>query len=106
MEGRPMSLLECSEAQTLLDETVVQPQALRSCQRHLTSFLSRYLPLFYRTEQEQNAVCVIEGLLSSLERKTCEPIARQHGRQRKPIQFFVGAGKWNDEAVMREMCAH
>ena len=101
-----MSLLESAEAQALLDETLVHPQTLRSCQQRLTAFLARYLPLFYRVEQAQNAVCVIEGLLSNLERKTCEPIARQHGVQRKPIQFFVGSGKWNDEAVMREMRAH
>jgi hypothetical protein len=43
---------------------------------------------------------VIEGLLSGLERKTAEPIARPHGVPRKPTQFFVGAGKWDDEGVM------
>lgn len=101
-----MSLLESAEARLLLDEAVVHPQTLRSCTQRLTNFLSRYLPLFYRVEQERNAVRVIEGLLSSLERKTCEPIARQHGRHRKPIQFFVGSGIWDDEAVMREMRAH
>ena len=46
---------------------------------------------------------MVEGLLSGLERKTCEPIAREHGVERKPIQFFVGAGKWDDEKVMAEV---
>src|SRR5208337_2892821 len=61
---------------------------------------------FYRLEQRANAALVIRGLVSGLERKTCEPIARAAGVQRKPIQFFVGNGKWDDEAVMRELRAH
>jgi SRSO17 transposase len=72
----------------------------------LTSFLQRYLPRFYRVEQRATATLVIRGHLSGLERKTCEPIAIEAGLPRKPIQFFVGAGKWNDEAVMGELREH
>jgi SRSO17 transposase len=72
----------------------------------LTEFLQRYLPKFYRVEQRRNATTVIRGLLSGLERKTCEPIAIEAGLPRKPIQFFVGAGKWDDEAVMAELRGH
>ena len=32
--------------------------------------------------------------------------AIQAGLPRKPIQFFVGAGKWDDEAVMAELRRH
>ena len=39
-------------------------------------------------------------------RKTCEPIAREHGVPRKPIQFFVGCGKWDDQKVMGELVGH
>src|SRR4029077_8309233 len=39
-------------------------------------------------------------------RKTSEPIASQAGRPRKPVQHFVGAGKWDDEAVMAELRRH
>jgi hypothetical protein len=101
-----MSLLEHSEAQTLLDDATVSADAVRDCTDRLTGFLRRYLPRFYRTEQRQNATLVIRGLLSGLERKTCEPIAIEAGLARKPIQFFVGAGKWDDEAVMLELRAH
>jgi SRSO17 transposase len=45
-------------------------------------------------------------LVSGLERKTCEPIAVEAGVHRKPIQSFVGAGKWDDEAVMAELRWH
>lgn len=98
-----MSLLDTPEAQALLEEAVLEPEAVRGCAGRLTRFLQRYLPLFYRKEQRANAIVVMRGLLSDLERKTCEPVAYREGRTRKPIQFFVGAGKWDDEAVMEEV---
>jgi SRSO17 transposase len=101
-----MSLLDQPEAQALLNDAILTPQAVVGCADRLTGFLQRYLPHFYRSEQRHNATLVIRGLLSGLERKTCEPIAIEAGLPRKPIQFFVGAGKWDDEAVMTELRAH
>jgi SRSO17 transposase len=101
-----MSLLERPQAQELLADAVVSPAAVRGCQEHLTDFLQRYLPLFYRREQRDLAAVVIRGRLSGLERKTSEPIAHQAGRQRKPVQHFVGAGAWDDDAVMAELRRH
>lgn len=98
-----MSLLEHQEAKVLLEDAEVGASTVRGCRRRLGRFLERYLPLFYRQEQRENARLVIEGRLSHLDRKTCEPIARQAGVQRKPVQVFVGAGKWDDEAVMGEL---
>ena len=100
------SILKHPQAQALLADATVGPDSVRGCERRLTRFLQRYLPRFYRQEQRENATVVVEGLLSGLERKTCEPIAREHGVQRKPIQFFVGSGKWDDEAVMAELRQH
>jgi SRSO17 transposase len=101
-----MSLLDHPEAQALLDDVILSPDTVRSCADRLADFLQRYLPKFYRVEQRENAATVIRGLLSGLERKTCEPIATEAALPRKPIQFFVGAGKWDDEAVMAELRAH
>ena len=101
-----MSLLERPEAQALLNDATVSAETVRDCTGRLTAFLRRYLPRFYRTEQRRNATTVIRGLLSGLERKSCEPIAIEAGLARKPIQFFVGSGKWDDEAVMAELRAH
>ena len=101
-----MSLLDHPEAQALLNDAILTPQAVRNCADRLTGFLQRYLPRFYRVEQRHNATLVIHGLLSGLERKTCEPIAIEAGLPRKPIQFFVGAGKWDDEIVMTELRQH
>lgn len=101
-----MSILETPAAQALLEEAVVVASSIRGCRRHLAGFLNRYAPLFYRKEQAANAKIVINGLLSDLERKTAEPIAYREGLHRKPIQFFIGAGKWDDEAIMAEVRKH
>ncbi len=110
-----MSVLEAPEAQALLEEALIEPADVADCRRQIEGFVRRYLPLFYRQEQRANVALVIRGRLRGLERKTCEPIARAAGVQRKsfdpealdgPVQFFVGSGKWDDEAVMRELRAH
>ncbi len=101
-----MSLLDHPEAQALLAEAVVTPDSVRERADRLTAFLQRYLPKFYRSEQRATTTLVIRGRLSGLERKTSEPIAIEAGLPRKPIQFFVGSGKWDDEAVMAELRAH
>ena len=98
-----MSLLDHPDAQALLADAAVTPDQGRGCQDRLTAFLDRYLPRFYRAEHRINATLVIRGLLSGLQRKTCEPIAVEAGVHRKPVQFFVGAGRWDDEAVMAEL---
>jgi SRSO17 transposase len=101
-----MSLLDHPEAQALLADAVVNPDDIRDRADRLTAFLQRYLPRFYRAEQRATAALVIRGRLGGLERKTSEPIAIEAGLPRKPIQFFVGSGKWDDEAVMAELRAH
>ena len=101
-----MSLLDHPDAQALLADAVVTPEAVRSRGERLDDFPGRYLPRFYRAEQRATATAVIRGRLGGLERKTSEPIAIEAGLPRKPVQFFVGAGKWDDEAVMAELRAH
>jgi SRSO17 transposase len=79
---------------------------VRGCAQRLQRFLHRYLPCFYRAEQRDLAEVVLQGKLSKLERKTSEPIAYLAGRERKPVQHFVGAGAWDDEAVLAELRRH
>jgi SRSO17 transposase len=100
------TILEHPEAQILLDDAVLFPATIVSCRHRLTAFLQRYLPLFYRVEQRELATVVIQGRLSGLQRKTSEPIANQAGRPRKPVQHFVGAGRWDDEAILTELRRH
>jgi SRSO17 transposase len=100
------SLLERPEAQALLADAQVSAGDVRGCGYRLHDFLERYLPRFYREEQRELAEVVLQGKLSKLQRKTSEPIAYLAGRQRKPVQHFVGAGAWDDEAVMAELRSH
>lgn len=101
-----MSLLDSPEAVALLEEAVVPMEVVHGCQDDLVPFLERFLPLFYRKEQRELATVVIAGKLSGLQRKTSEPIAIAAQRHRKPVQQFVGAGAWDDEAVMAEVRQH
>src|SRR5260370_37741595 len=101
-----MSLMERPEAQELLEDATMSPRTVRGCAEHLTEFLARYLPLFYRKEQREHLRLALEGRLSGLERKTSEPIAREAAVPRRALQRFVGAGEWDDEAVMAELRGH
>jgi SRSO17 transposase len=101
-----MSLLEHPTAQALLADAELSAASVRGCAGRLQRFLQRYLPRFYRVEQRALAEIVVRGKLSNLERKTAEPIAYAAGLERKPVQHFVGAGLWDDEAVMAELRRH
>src|SRR6202023_3419484 len=100
------TLLEHPQAQALLDQTDVAPDDVRACARHLTAFIQRYLPFFYRAEQRGHADTILRGKLTGLQRKTTEPIASQAGQKRRPLQHFVGAGQWDDHAVLAELRRH
>src|SRR5262249_38464184 len=101
-----MSLLEHPAAQALLADAVVTPDQVRGCQDRITTFLQRYLPRFYRAEQRAHATLVIRGRLSGRQQNTGERIGVGAGAHRKPVQNFVGAGGWDDEAVMAELRGH
>ena len=100
------TLLEQPEAKILLGDATLSVNMVVACRNRLTRFLQRYLPLFYRDEQRELARVVIQGHLSGLQRKTSEPIANLAGRPRKPVQHFVGQGKWDDDAIMAELRHH
>src|SRR5437660_890483 len=101
-----MDILNHPDAQALLDDAQVSATAVQSCAARLEAFLVRYLPCFYRDEQRQHARTVLRGKLTGLERKTTEPIATQAGEERRPLQLFVGAGGWDDQAVADELLRH
>jgi SRSO17 transposase len=100
------TILEHPAAQELLAETDIEPDTVRGLTRHLTSFLQRYLPFFYRDEHRRHAQVILHGKLSGLQRKTTEPIAIAAGLKRRPLQLFVGAGGWDDDAVLAELRRH
>jgi SRSO17 transposase len=100
------TLLDHPTAQALLADAEVDAAAVRGCRHRLHAFLTRYLPRFYRDEQRTLAEVVLHGKLSNLQRKTSEPIAYFADRPRKPVQHFVGAGAWDDDAVLAELRRH
>ena len=99
-------MLERPTAQALLADAEASAADVSGCRRRLHAFLRRYSPRLYRVEQHELARVVLQGKLSGLRRKTSEPIAAQAGRPRKPVQHFVGAGRWDDEAVLAELRRH
>jgi SRSO17 transposase len=101
-----MSLLQKPEAMALLEDAELSGQSVAGCGDRLVAFLERFLPHFYRKEQREAATVIIQGKLSNLQRKTCEPIAIEAGLERKPLQKLVGAGKWDDDAVRGELWRH
>jgi SRSO17 transposase len=100
------TILEHPQAQELLAQTEVEPDTIRRCRQHLTRFIQRYLPCFYRNEQRQHAQIILQGKLTGLQRKTTEPIAIEADLKRRPLQHFVGAGRWDDDAVLTELRGH
>jgi SRSO17 transposase len=100
------TILEHPDAQGLLDQTQLEADDLGGCGRHLTDFLARYLPCFCRDEQRRHADTLLRGKLTGLARKTTEPIATQAHQQRRPLQHFVGAGRWDDQAARAELRRH
>jgi SRSO17 transposase len=101
-----MTLLEHPQAQTLLQDAVLCPADIATCSAQLQQFVQRYLPCFQRQEQHRHAQTILQGKLTGLQRKTIEPIAHHAGLKRRPLQLFVGAGKWDDAAVRTEVRRH
>jgi len=101
-----MTLLDHPQAQTLLQDAHLRPADIAECSERLHQFVQRYLPCFYRAEQRRHAQTILHGKLTGLQRKTTEPIAHQAGLQRRPLQLFVGAGQWDDQAVLSELRHH
>lgn len=101
-----MDILDHPQAQALLADAELPADAVRSGIDRLTAFAQRYLPLFQRSEQRDHALTILQGKLTGLQRKTTEPIATQAGLTRRPLQLFVGAGGWDDRAVLAELHRH
>lgn len=79
---------------------------LQQSVQRLEAFSQRYLPLFNRREQREHAARYVEGLLSSLQRKSIEPIALEREDNVRCLQHFIGTGRWQDEAILQEHQRH
>src|SRR5436190_19269174 len=101
-----MSILAHPEAQVLLNDAVLTVEQVEQLGQRIEPFLQRYLPLFARSEQRTNARHILEGKLSSLSRKTAEPIAHHVGVRREVLQDFLGVSPWQDHLILGEIGTH
>lgn len=89
-----------------LEHIAVDPADVAVCLQRLGAFADRYKPLLTRRDQEPHLQTYLAGLVSGLERKSIEPIANAHDLYRRPLQHFVGAGKWSDSEILLAMHQH
>lgn len=87
-----------------VDESVVSEADVGKLVTQLGEFLEPYVRLFGRRENHGHARMYVEGRLQRLERRTVEPIATEHAVHRRPLQYFVGAGLWDDKPVQDQLC--
>lgn len=88
----------------LRSETVLAVEEVEGIEGRLATFLKPYKKLLTRVEQREHAEVYVKGRLQQIPRRTTEPIASEHGKKRRPLQHFVGAGKWDDGAIRKKMC--
>lgn len=88
------------------DECEVDAEDISGCVERLAVFMKRYQPLLGRIESQKHGKTYVTGRVEPLKRRTIEPIANQHGIERRPLQRFVGAGGWQDEPLLDELNAH
>lgn len=87
----------------LLRDCEVTPKNLEECLVRLKEFVQPFV-CSLRKELRQHGEDFIRGLLSDLERKSTEPIAERAGKNRDPLQRFIGWSPWNHEPLLDELC--
>jgi SRSO17 transposase len=85
-------------------ETEFAAEEVEGIEDRLAAFLKPYMKVLTRVEQWVHAEVYVKGRLQQLPRRTVEPIATDRGRKRRPLQHFIGAGKWDDAAIRKKMC--
>jgi SRSO17 transposase len=84
----------------------LSPEEITGLVGELKAYHAIYAPLFAREEQRQWASVYLQGLVSpSVEGKSVEPmvlaIHGADGNAVRAVQQFVGAGAWDDEAILQ-----
>lgn len=84
-------------------ERELEAEDIADIKKRLVEFMKPFREMFVREEQRMHALMYIEGRTRQLTRRTIEPIAVDQDVKRRPLQHFVGAGKWEDEQLRRVM---
>jgi SRSO17 transposase len=89
--------------QELLDDCETVPEDLMECLERLRDFSRPYLELLDQ-RLHQHGEDFLRGLLSDMERKSTEPIAESVGKDRFPLQHFIGRSPWDYRPLLDELC--
>ena len=87
----------------MAEEKELTAEDVADIKKRLSTFLEPFRDSFERHEQALHAAVYIEGRLRKLARRTIEPIANDNQLKRRPLQHFIGAGKWEDDGLRKEM---
>src|SRR5258708_23621005 len=89
--------------QQLLDECVLDPEALKGALQRLAEFAQPFAARLVRREQRDHARTYLAGLVSDLQRKNTEAIAYRHGQERHGLQHFIGSSTWDHRPLIHEL---
>jgi SRSO17 transposase len=70
---------------------------IRKLKPKLTRYLTQFDDCFSRRDTREHFSTYVEGQLSNLAEKSCEPIAVAAGVPPRNLQEFLGAYKWNED---------
>lgn len=84
----------------------MQYKELSQCRPAFEQFCERYKGLFRHGQQRPHFRSYLLGLLSSLERKSIEPIALEQEIDVRTLQHFIGASSWDDGLMLVEHRQH
>jgi SRSO17 transposase len=78
---------------------------IRRLRPMLTSYLGRFASCFARRDTQVYLPLYVEGQLSNLPEKSCEPIALAMGVPPRTLQAFLARYKWNEDSARRRLHA-
>lgn len=93
-------------AQVDVAEPMVTVDQIKPVLENLAAFMTRYAPHLADRRQVVHAVTYLGGLLSDLERKTSTQMADRSKQKDRPLQRFVGEGRFDDARLVAELQAH
>lgn len=88
-----------SPAPTAVPLRELKPEDIADIRTRLEGFLKPFQALLVREEQRLHMARYVAGRLLPLARRTSEPIALEADEKPRPLQHFVGQGKWADGQV-------
>lgn len=72
-------------------------EQIRKLKPELIKYVNGFVDCFFRRDTREHFSTYIEGQLSDLAQKSCEPIALAAGVPARNLQEFLGAYKWNED---------